>query len=510
MKTIVIGSGIAGLTAAAYLVRAGHQVIVYEQFDEIGGVTATVRREGFGWDLGPLLIEGLKPDQPAGAVLAELGVADKIRLQRSDRGVSFPDYQLWKPDEYEGPYWRRERLKELFPEDADGLDRYYEFYDQMMDLVTLAKRADLSGGLAALLLKARMFLAFQRVKAMQDWTAEQVMDHFFQRQEIKALYNAILADFVVRPSQFQGLGIPLVNPETAYDSRIPRQASSAGPRPGFYYVGGGIGQMMEALAETIRAGGGQIHAGTPVHKIEVAEGQATGVVLDDGHCEPADLVLASGGTREAFFGLVGREHLPADFTATVEKIAYMESVLMVHLGIDFDPTPHQRAALCYYYGTYDIEAGVDHCQRGQYHEGKDGFLIYIPSMHSPELAPPGHHAVTVYTIAPNRLSEGTWHARCEELADKLLVEAEQVIPGLRERSQVSVVLTPEDFQARTHQEHHSFGGAAPVIGSQATPHETPIQGLWFIGSQSESGAGVPNVIAGTAKIVKKVLKEHGR
>ena len=39
MKVIIIGSGIAGLTAAAYLVREGHNVVIYEQFSEIGGVT---------------------------------------------------------------------------------------------------------------------------------------------------------------------------------------------------------------------------------------------------------------------------------------------------------------------------------------------------------------------------------------------------------------------------------------------------------------------------------------
>ena len=66
MKAIIIGSGMAGLTAAAYLVRAGHQVTVYEQFSEIGGVTATLRQEGFGWDLGPLVLEGFGPGEPAG------------------------------------------------------------------------------------------------------------------------------------------------------------------------------------------------------------------------------------------------------------------------------------------------------------------------------------------------------------------------------------------------------------------------------------------------------------
>jgi all-trans-retinol 13,14-reductase len=508
MKTAIIGSGMAGLTAAAYLVRAGHQVTVYEQFPEIGGVTATLRREGFGWDLGPLLLEGFGAGEPAGEVLAELGLADQVRLVRKDRGVSFPDFQLWKPAEYEGAYWRRERLKELFPEESEGLDRYYRFYDQVMDLMALARQVERAGGLAALLLQVRMFLAFNRLKALKDWNAGQVMDHFFHRPELKALYTSILADFVIRPSQFPGLGIPTVNVETAFDKRIPLQVSKAGPRPGYHYVLGGCGQLVEAMAGAVRAGGGQIRTSTPVRQIAIEGGRVTGVVLDDGRREPADLVLASGGTRETFFGLVGREHLPADFASRVKEVSLMESVLMVHVGVDLDPTPYQPAELCYYYGTYDIEGGVARCQSGEYHEGREGFLIYVPSLHSPELAPPGHHAVTVYTIAPNHLHEGTWAERREEMADKLLAEAEKVMPGLRERSQVRVTLTPEDFRVRTNQEHHSFGGCAPVMDTQGTPHRTPIQGLWFIGSQSESRGGVAGVIAGTRKAVRIMMKEQ--
>jgi phytoene dehydrogenase-like protein len=47
-------------------------------------------------------------------------------------------------------------------------------------------------------------------------------------------------------------------------------------------------------------------------------------------------------------------------------------------------------------------------QEGVYHEGEDGFLVYIPSVRSPEMAPSGHHAVTVYTIAPNHPTNGGW------------------------------------------------------------------------------------------------------
>ena len=90
------------------------------------------------------------------------------------------------------------------------------------------------------------------------------------------------------------------------------------------------------------------------------------------------------------------------------------------------------------------------------------------------------------------------------MADKLLAEAEKVVPGLRERAQVKVILTPHDFRVRTNQEHHSFGGCAPIMGKEGAPHRTPIRGLWFVGSQSESRGGVANVIAGTRRAVQMI------
>lgn len=70
MNAVIISAGVSGLTAGAYLARAGHQVSVYEQFGEISGVIATIRQDGFGWDLGPLMLEGFGPGEPAGDVLS--------------------------------------------------------------------------------------------------------------------------------------------------------------------------------------------------------------------------------------------------------------------------------------------------------------------------------------------------------------------------------------------------------------------------------------------------------
>jgi phytoene dehydrogenase-like protein len=506
-RAIVVGSGMAGLTAAAYLARDGCEVDVFEQADQIGGVTATLHREGFAWDLGPLMVEGFGPGEPAGRVLTELGCADRIEMVRADRGISFPDYDLLRPTEYLGPYWRRERLKEIFPKEADNLDRYYRFYDTILDLMTLARQAE-AGPLRAMMLKLRMGLMFRRVKEFQTWSAKQVMDYFFIDDRLKALFLGILADMVVLPSEFTGLGLPAVNQETAFDNRIPAKLSAIGPRLTFQYIAGGCENLVTAVADVITKNRGQLHTGIAVRRILVEGGRARGVELASGKRREADLILVTGAARDCFFKLVGRDLLPPDFAAAVDDVPLMESVLMVHLGVDMDPTRYQAVPLIYYYQTYDLESGIGRTRRGDYHEGKDGFLLYIPSLHSPSMAPSGQHAITIYTIAPNRL-EGGWNARRQEMVDKLLDEAEKVMPGLREHAKVTVSLTPVDFAERTHQvDHHSFGGVCPVMGKSGAPHRTPIDGLWFLGAQSETAGGVAGVTVGARTAVNKIRKAH--
>ncbi len=71
MKTAIIGSGLAGLTAASYLARAGHDVCVFERRTPIGGRAHTQRKEGFCFNLAPhALYRGGIAEQ----VLGELGV----------------------------------------------------------------------------------------------------------------------------------------------------------------------------------------------------------------------------------------------------------------------------------------------------------------------------------------------------------------------------------------------------------------------------------------------------
>ncbi len=505
MKAIIIGSGMAGLTAAATLARAGVGVTVLEQYAAPGGVTATVRQDGYGWDIGPLLLEGFAPGDKGRRILEELGISAQVPVVHEDRGIAMPTFALWKPQVYAGPYWRRERLKELFPEEAAALDRYYRFYDRMLGLMSLARQVESARGLNALLIKLRMALAFQPLKPMVAWNATRLMDHYFKSPVLKTVLLGIVADFVTAPGEFPALGVPSIHLETAFDKRIPTHPGTRSAQTAYTYILGGCQTLVDAMLGVIRAHSGEVLTNACVRRILLDQGRAVGVELADGRIEHADVVLASGGMKEVFYDLVGMQHLPEAFTRQIDANRLMESVLMVHLGIDLDPRPYQPAALCYYYKTDDLEGAVQRLRTGDYHEGKEGFLIYVPSLHSPSLAPAGRYALTIYTVAPDTLARGDWSSRREELADKLVAEAEAHIPGLRAHTCTRLVLTPEDFRRRTHQKHHSFGGVPPVIGNKPPANKTPIPGLWFIGAQSEGAGGVLNVVTGGARVAKRIL-----
>jgi phytoene desaturase len=505
MKAIIIGSGMAGLTAGAYLARAGYAVTVYEQFPTPGGVTATLEQEGFRWDIGPLLLEGFAPGDKGRLILEELGVSEQVPAVHEDRGLSMPEFTLWPPVDYAGPYWRREKLKELFPAENVGLDRYYRFYDRMIGLMSIARRSESRHGLSRLWSKLRLLLAFQAVKRFSFWNGGQLMDHYFQSPVLKTLFLGIVADFVTAPSEFPALGVPSLHLETAFDKRIPTYPGTQSAQTAYVYLINGCQSLVDAVIGVIIQYGGRVLTGTTVEHIVIRDGCATGVELADRTVEDAEVILASGGMQEVFFDLVGKDKIPAELTAQIEANRLMESVFIVQLGIDFDPTPYQSKALCYYYKTQDLEGSVQRIRSGIYHEGGEGFLIYVPSKHSPIMAPDGQHAVTIYTVAPDKLAEGSWLEQKEILAEKLVAYAEAHIPGLKAHTITRLILTPEDFRGRTHLKHHSFGGLPPVMGNKPPAHQTPIEGLWFIGAQSESTGGVLNVMTGAAKVAKKII-----
>lgn len=506
MNIIVIGAGAAGLTSAATLARAGHFVRVFDPNTKPGGVLQGWRKENYTWDLGQLLLEGFGPGEPTGEILEELGCLLNVPIIKDDRRYVFPDFSLDKPETYAGPKWRIELLKNQFPEEVAGLNRYWKDYLRFTRLMTIVRKLGKAKGLGLFINRMQLLATMLPFAPRKDWTAEQVMKDYFDSPELQAVFISILADFFTPPSQFQGLGVFALNPEPSFDARIPKTIARGADQLFHYSIKGGTTTIVDALVKVIEEKHGQFNLDEYITKINIENNKITGVESSKGEFYPADVVIASGGAEEIFFDLVGEEYLTPEFATQVKDLPLMDSVFMVHIGLDYDPSPSTGGVCTYYYRTYDIEGSIKESKTGVYHEGKYGFVIHQPSLRSPEMAPDKQHVMTIYTICPDILSEGDWDEKKQEFTEKLLNFAEESIPGLRSHIVCTETLTPKDFQKITHTKHHSFGGLAPLIGKPGIPHQTPIDGLWFVGHQSEGGGGVSAVVNQAYQTAKKILE----
>jgi phytoene dehydrogenase-like protein len=471
-------------------------------------LTATIEKNGFQWDLGQLLIEGLGQDEPLGKVFQDLGIFEKIPAKADFRGYVFPDYEIRRPEIYSGLKWRMHALEAQFPDEAKGLKRYWRDYVRFTRVMTLARRMESAKGLARLMGQLRLYLALLPLLPKTNMNATQWMDHYFKNEALKMVFISILADFFTPPSLFQGLGVFALNSELSFEDRMPANIGKNALQLSLYSLKGGIKNLIKPLVNLIQSEGGVIHLEQLVEKIVVENNTAKGIVVK-GECLPADVIIASGSARSTFFDLVEKDKLPPAFAQLVADQKLMDGVFMVHLGLNMDPRPYVHGAVTYYYGTYDLENGIENARSGHYHGGEDGFVVHVPTLHSPEMAPQGQHAMTIYTICPNTLAEGDWEKDKESWAHKLITCAADHIPGLEDHIVEKVIMTPVDFQKRAHLEHFAFGGLCPVMHAPRIPHHTPLDGLWFIGQQSESGGGVNNVLLASYQTAQKIEKTHG-
>ena len=498
MKISVIGAGLGGLTFAALACKDGHEVTIYDKNNKAGGVVALLEYEGYKFEQGPLLIGDMLEEEPVYEFLKSLGIT--LETIRADRDIIMPDYEMVAPKEYQGLYWRKDKLKELFPSESKNLDRYYKFYDNVLELRYLAMSKQ------TLTTKLRLMIQALKLKKYFNMNADELTKHFFKEEKIRTLYTGILADFCCDPSEAPGLSTVFCNFETAFDKRIPLNKNNKKYYPGYCYVKGGCQKIPEALEQYILNHNGKIVYNTIVKKVNVENKKVKGITLEDDTFIESDVVVGCGAGKDFFFDMVGKEHLNEEYLNILNTFRPMEAVFMVHLGVkDYDLNKYMRSSLSYCYGMYDLHEATNKLRNNIYHEGNDGYLIFIPSNHADDFAPKGNHAITIYTVAPSFLKDESWDDKKEEYAEKLIKLAEKQLPNLSKHIDTMKIMTSLDYAKYMHMKKSSFGGVVPIDKQKNPTHITPVEHLYFVGQQSENAGGLGNVILGAKSCYTKFL-----
>jgi phytoene dehydrogenase-like protein/NAD-dependent dihydropyrimidine dehydrogenase PreA subunit len=259
-NAVIIGAGIGGLMAGAALARAGHSVAVFEKLGFPGGRYTEIDYRGAAVTTGAWT--SLGPRSHIGRFLADLGIElDYVSL--GDVGLS-EQYSI--------------RFR-------DG-----RHYTSLMDLLTSdARRAWLRA------------IARGRRHAPADESAHDYMARFSDDHDLLAAIDTIAATASGLSSHHM--------PASEY-VQITLDGRVAGAD--FAMPVGGVRSIIKSLTHTLRQAGGDIFLRTPVTRILVTNGQATGLELEDGRRVQASVVLHNGGPG-GLISLVDPQNLPPDY-----------------------------------------------------------------------------------------------------------------------------------------------------------------------------------------------------
>jgi phytoene dehydrogenase-like protein len=517
---IVIGGGHNGLTAAAYLARAGRKVLVLERRHVLGGAAVTEEVfPGFRFSVCSYVVSLLRPEIIRDLDLPRHGL-EILPLDGTFTPMPSGDY-LWRVNDHAKTRREIARHSKL---DAEAYDEYGKAMVEMARFVkpilNMTPPDPLSLNpreLMKLLFLGRRFRGLgdvDRYNQVQLMTMSAVdfLDQWFETDVLKATMSA---------SGIIGTFLGVRSPGTAYVLLHHYMGEIDGAFRSWGLSRGGTGAISDAIAGAAREAGVEIRTETSVSKIIVKDGSAVGVVLDNGDYLTSQVVSSSVDPNLTFLRMVGSEHLPGEFVSEIQRYKFRGSSGKVNMALDalpdFSCMPGPGAHLR---GAISISPSVEYMERA-YDDAKYGRFsrrpyidVVIPSLTDPSVAPPGKHVMSCFVqYAPYHLKDGTWDERREAFGDTVVSTLAEYAPNIKDIILHRQVVTPLDlerewgltegniFQGELTLEQLFFLRPAPGWAQ----YRTPIKNLFMCGSATHPGGGIMGAPGRNAAM--RILKE---
>lgn len=511
-RVVIIGAGIGGLTAAAWLARAGLDVTVLEAHVYPGGCAGTFFHQGYRFDAGATLAAGFEPGGGMARLGEVLGIAWPVELAEAAMAVHLPDGAVvtrWTaPDR-----WQAER-RAAFGEVGETFWRWQERTADRLwraalagipwppqTLADLPRLAAAGPGLAA--------GGWRHLPAIALDAFRPVAAH--------------LAGMPARLRQYVD-GQLLISAQATADRANALYGAAAldMPRRGAAHVRGGIGQIAALLADAVQRHGGRVRYRRRATRVRMGASGPTAVETAVGESFPADLVVfnlppwdaaalvdAPEDARKPWRGpAFGPKQSPSS-----DEIASAPTSLLALKSLPADA-----------WGAFVIYAGIDEriipAGAALHHqvlvaeplgEGNSVFLsLSLPG--DERRAPAGRRALTISThtrLAPWwALFEGdrpAYEARKMEYADRVLAAAARALPGLRGAASPILPGTPVTFQRFTHRSRGWVGGFPQTSLWRARgPRFGP--NLWLVGDSIFPGQSVLATALGGERTAHEIMR----
>jgi len=428
---VVIGSGLAGLTAANTLARQGRSVLLCEQHYKLGGMATWFKRPG--GHIFDISLHGF----PIGMIKSckrywTREIADSI-VQLKNIRFDNPMFSL-------STTFNREDFTQLLIQDFNVPEATVkEFFDT-----------------------ARSMNFYDD----QGMTTKQLFDKFFPgREDVVRL--------LMEPITYAN-GSTLEDPAISYGIVFSNFMSK-----GVFTFRGGTDRLIHLMHEDLKKSGVDVRINVDVQKINLENGRVQSIVAN-GKTIKCKSIVSNSNLKLTIFDLVGEQHFDKKFIEDAKEVRLNNSSTQVYIAMKPEEQIPEETGDLLFSSTApafrtDLLLSRDITSRTY-------------SFYYPHTRPEGRPRSLVVSSTNARfedwanLSEEDYKASKDDLAETTLDALEKYVPNVRERLDHVEVSTPKTFQRYTkHALGSSFGTKFEGLAvSRAIPEQIP--GLYHAGS----------------------------
>lgn len=510
---VFVGGGHNGLTAAAFLARAGLRVVVLERREVVGGTAVTeeffpgFRNSAAAYTvslLAPQIIEDLALASH-GLKIVERPVANFWPVDR-DRYLLFPY----------GMQARQMEVAKFSKKDAERLPSYDRALARAAGILKdLAQRTPPNAGSGWL--PALRYADFGRRIAGLGVDDKRLLHALFTKSAADFLAGWFENDVVRAAFAFDGIVGSYAAPSTPGTAYVLLHHcfGEVNGKPGVWgHAVGGMGAISQALRGAAESAGAEIRTGACVEQVLVENGRAAGAVLKSGEVVRARAVAANVAPKLLFRDLLPSGSVPAPAAEGIKALTSGSGTFRMNVALstlpdfsclpsspDAGPGGHHGAGII-------IGPSMDYLERAYLDARLEGWSrrpvieMLIPSTIDETLAPEGRHIASLFVqhVAPQLPVGRSWAdpKEREAFADVVVATVGEYAPNFPGSVMARQIHSPLDLEEKFGLVdgdifHGQMGldqlfSARPLVGH--ADYRMPLKGLYLCGAGAHPGGGV--------------------
>ena len=485
---IIVGAGIAGLSAGCYGQMNGYRTQIFERHTIPGGLCTSWKRGEYTFDGCIHWLVGSSPSSSFYPIWEEVGAVQGRRFVNHEEfmRIEGPDGKTFII--YTDVDRLEQQMKELAPADAAVIEefcsavRLFTRFEPPMD-----KPRELYG-LVDMLKTGLKTLPF--LSAIRKWSQVSIQD-----------FAARFSDPFLRQA------FPLISdmPDFPMFAVLLVRAFIHNRNAG-YPIGGSL-KFSLAIARRYRDLGGEVHYKSPVEKILVKNDRAVGVRLADGTEHHADIVISAADGHATIFDMLEGQYSSDEIRGYYGKLPIFQPYIQVSLGVnrDFSNEPHLI--------TFPLEAPITVAGEVRQRMGVKHYCF------DPSLAPAGKSVLVVmfwgnYEHWKHLYADRErYEAEKQQIADAVIAQLEKRFPGLTEQIEVVDVAAPMTYERYTGNWQGSPEGwmlttkmMGTLMGEGMRKTLPGLESFYMVGQWVEPGGGVPTVAVSGRNAIQIICK----